>query len=70
VNPNVSRDTLDPLLRQLSMRGRGRLEIIAFLQALDDPDFDRAVPARVPSGLEVGGRIAPDTSRTATVTAQ
>jgi cytochrome c peroxidase len=70
VNPNVSRDTLDPLLRQLNMRGRGRREIIAFLQALDDPDFDRAVPARVPSGLEVGGRIARETSRTATVTAQ
>lgn len=58
VNPSVSRDTLDPLLRQLNMRGRGQREIIAFLQALDDPGFDRTVPARVPSGLEVGGRIA------------
>ena len=57
VNPNVPRDTLDPLLRQLDMRGRGQRDIIAFLQALDDPDFDRTVPARVPSGLEVGGRI-------------
>jgi len=70
INPNVSRDTLDPLLRQLNMRGRGRREIVAFLQALDDPDFDRAVPARVPSGLEVGGRIAHESSRTATFSAR
>jgi len=58
VNPNVSRENMDPLLRQLNMRGRGQREIIAFLQALDDPDFDKTVPARVPSGLEVGGRIS------------
>jgi cytochrome c peroxidase len=58
VNANVSRENMDPLLRQLNMRGRGQREIIAFLQALDDPDFDKTVPARVPSGLEVGGRIS------------
>jgi len=57
VNPNVPRDTMDPLLRQLNMRGRGQRELIAFLHALDDPDFDRTVPTRVPSGLQVGGRI-------------
>ena len=57
VNPNVTRGELDPLLRQLNMRGRGRREIIAFLGALDDPGFDRTVPARVPSGLGVGGRL-------------
>jgi cytochrome c peroxidase len=57
VNPNVSRDSMDPLLRQLNMRGRGQRDIMAFLQALDDPDFDRTIPPRVPSGLDVGGRI-------------
>jgi len=57
VNPNVDRGDLDPLLRQLNMRGRGQREIIAFLRALDDPSFDRTVPARVPSGLTVGGQI-------------
>ena len=57
LNPNVASDDLDPLLRQLNMRGRGQRDIIAFLQALDDPDFDRAIPARVPSGLQVGGRL-------------
>jgi len=32
-------------------------DIIAFLHALTDSDFDRIVPARVPSGLPPGGRI-------------
>jgi cytochrome c peroxidase len=30
-------------------------DIIAFLDALTDPNFDRTVPARVPSGLRPGG---------------
>ena len=33
-------------------------DIIAFLEALTDSDFDRSVPERVPSGLPPGGRIA------------
>jgi cytochrome c peroxidase len=52
----VSRDQIDPLARQLNMR-RGAGDIIAFLRALDDPAFDRAIPSRVPSGLPVGGRL-------------
>ena len=32
-------------------------DIIAFLGALTDEDFDRTIPARVPSGLPVGGAI-------------
>ncbi len=55
----VSRDQIDPLARRLNMRGRGQRELMAFLRALDDPDFDRTVPERVPSGLPVGGRIQP-----------
>jgi hypothetical protein len=38
------------------MRGRGQGDLIAFLRALDDPEFDRHIPERVPSGLPVGGR--------------
>jgi cytochrome c peroxidase len=57
VNPNVTSDQIDSLVRQLNMRG-GRREIIAFLGALDDPDFDRTIPNRVPSGLTVGGRLS------------
>ena len=56
-NPQVDRDQVDPLARQLNMRGRGQRDLIAFLQALDDPNFDRTVPKRVPSGLKVGGRL-------------
>ena len=37
-------------------------DIIAFLEALTDPDFDRTIPARVPSGLPPGGNIS--TART------
>jgi cytochrome c peroxidase len=32
-------------------------DIIAFLNALTDTNFDRTIPARVPSGLPAGGRI-------------
>lgn len=41
-------------------------DIVAFLGALTDERFDRAVPARVPSGLPVGGLIrASDLARRA-----
>ena len=33
-------------------------DIIAFLEALTDPDFDRTIPERVPSGLTPGGSIS------------
>ena len=61
-NPQVSRDQIDPLARQLNMRGRGQGDLIAFLRALDDPNFDRTVPERVPSGLPVGGQLQSSTS--------
>jgi cytochrome c peroxidase len=59
VNLQVDRDQIDPLARQLNMRGRGQQDLIEFLRALDDPGFDRTVPTRVPSGLAVGGRLQP-----------
>jgi len=55
-NANVSRDQLDPLVRQLTLR-RGERDIVAFLGALSDDTFDRTIPDAVPSGLSVGGRI-------------
>jgi cytochrome c peroxidase len=55
-NPNVTRDQLDPLLRRLNVRGN-RGDLIAFLDALNDDSFDKTIPARVPSGLAVGGNI-------------
>jgi cytochrome c peroxidase len=57
LNTKVSRDQIDPLARQLNMRGRGQQDLVAFLRALDDPKFDRTIPERVPSGLPVGGRL-------------
>jgi cytochrome c peroxidase len=61
LNAQVSRDQIDPLARRLNMRGRGggQRDLIAFLRALDDPNFDRTIPERVPSGLLVGGRLQP-----------
>lgn len=56
-NPNVSREELDPLLRQLRGVDEDDENLIAFLEALSDPNFDRTIPPRVPSGLAVGGRI-------------
>ena len=40
-------------------------DIIAFLESLSDPDFDRTIPAEVPSGLPPGGNLgtAPMSSR-------
>jgi len=61
VNSEVSRGQIDALARQLNMRGRGQGDLIAFLHALDDPDFDGTVPDRVPSGLPVGGHLQPPT---------
>jgi cytochrome c peroxidase len=56
-NPNVGRDQLDPLVRRLRGVDEDDEDLIAFLRALSDDSFDRTIPARVPSGLPVGGRI-------------
>jgi cytochrome c peroxidase len=39
------------------MSEREMEDIIAFLEALTDPSFDRTIPGRVPSGLPPGGLI-------------
>ena len=56
-NIHVSRDQLDPLLRQLRGVDDDDFELLAFLEALSDDSFDRTIPKSVPSGLPVGGRI-------------
>lgn len=40
-----------------NMSEREMADIVAFLEALTDPDFDRTVPESVPSGLPPGGMI-------------
>lgn len=56
-NVNVSREQLDPLLRQLRGVDDDDEDLLAFLEALNDESFDRAIPPRIPSGLTVGGKI-------------
>ncbi len=35
-------------------------DIVAFLESLSDPSFDRTIPSRVPSGMNPGGAIGGD----------
>ncbi len=57
-NPNVNDNELDPDFRRLrNINGNERDAIIAFLGALNDDNFDRTIPANVPSGLNPGGDI-------------
>ena len=67
-NPNVvnrRRGEGDRSVAQLSrnfrrvddMTDQEMQDIVAFLESLTDEDFDKAIPARVPSGLPPGGLI-------------
>ncbi len=56
-NGHVSREQLDPLLRQLRDPDDRAGDLIAFLQSLSDDSFDRTIPTKVPSGLRPGGNI-------------
>jgi len=56
-NPLLKREDLDPLVKNLKVDFKDIQAIEAFLNALNDDDFDRKIPARVPSGLAVGGNI-------------
>ena len=51
---------LDPLLRKLDLRPDRFPAILAFLEALNDDDYDKTIPAAVPSGLPpAGGNYKP-----------
>ena len=55
-HPAVSNSDLASEFRDLRLNPLNRStsnEIIAFLEALNDPDFDQSTPARVPSGLPI-----------------
>lgn len=67
-NPNVSNDRGDrrgdgvarlsgSFRRVDNMSEREMEDIVAFLESLTDSNFDRTIPARVPSGLPPGGFI-------------
>ncbi len=54
-NPNVNDNQIAQEARQLNLNNGEINEIIQFLNALNDDDFDRTIPNDVPSGLNVGG---------------
>ena len=56
-NPNVNPSQFDPLVRELKLSVKEMALIIAFLNSLNDNDFDKSIPKVVPSGLPVGGLI-------------
>ena len=53
----VTREEIDPLIKELDLRDKDMLPIISFLNTLNDTEFDKAMPTSVPSGLPVGGNI-------------
>ena len=56
-HPLVSKDQFDPLVRELELSVKEMSLIISFLNTLNDEDFDKTIPEKVPSGLPVGGNI-------------
>lgn len=56
-NPHVSVKQLDPKIQRVALRDAEQNQVIAFLNALTDPSFNKFIPTRVPSGLNPGGTI-------------
>lgn len=56
-NEWVSKQEFDPLIKELNVDFSEISQILNFLLALNDDDFDKSEPARTPSGLPVGGNI-------------
>ena len=58
INPSVQPNDIDNDVRNLNNLNNNDIqEIIAFIGALNDENFDRRIPDSVPSGLQVGGDI-------------
>jgi cytochrome c peroxidase len=57
LNANLNFNQLDEEMRDLQLDDDVIDEIIAFLNALNDDNFDKTIPNSVPSGLPVGGNI-------------
>ena len=56
-NPNIESQDMDEELRELDIPDDKVESIIAFLNALNDENFDKEIPSRVPSNLNPGGNI-------------
>ncbi len=50
-------DQLDTLVNEIELSVREMAPIISFLNTLNETNFDKEIPASVPSGLPVGGNI-------------
>ncbi len=57
INPDLTRDQLDPLVKEIRLSVKEMRPIISFLNTLNDESFDKTEPEEVPSGLPVGGNI-------------
>ncbi len=56
-NKNIAVNEFDPLVKELDFSAKDISLIISFLNTLNDDDFDKEIPEKVPSGLPVGGDI-------------
>ncbi len=56
-NPNINISQIDTLTKHLKVDFKDIQAIIEFLNSLNDPNFDKTIPSKVPSGLAVGGNI-------------
>jgi len=56
-NKNVKKEQVDTLARMLKLEFKDINTILEFLSTLNDDKYDRKIPASVPSGLPVGGKI-------------
>jgi len=56
-NDNIPPQTIDTLIDDITIKVKDMGAIISFLNCLNDNDFDKKIPSRVPSGLEVGGEV-------------
>ncbi|SOE22952.1 cytochrome c peroxidase [Spirosomataceae bacterium TFI 002] len=56
-NKNISKDQIDPLVKDLKVNFKDLSLIEEFLNSLNADHFDKSMPESVPSGLKVGGEI-------------
>jgi cytochrome c peroxidase len=56
-NPKVKLAQVDTLATQMNVNFRDISRIVEFLNTLNDDNFDKIIPQRVPSGLKVKGNL-------------
>ena len=56
-NPLVGKEQIDPIIELLKVDFKDISLIVEFLNTLNDDQFDKTIPKRVPSGLPVGGNL-------------